>query len=357
MDHTAYAEWFFDYTFASTCATIVSGSIAERTQISAYIIYSIAVVGWIYPFPSHWAWKEDIGWLKTRGYHDFAGSGVVHITGGAIALVACYLIGPRMGRWDSLGRPPTMPGHSVPLQSLGGFILLLGFLAFNGASEGHIDQLQDAAIMDRAVINTLLGGSSGGLVALFKIYWSNKTNRKWSFQAMLNGALAGMVSMGAGSDVYEPWSAVIIGCCAGLVYLGLSKAMRRALLDDPLDAVAVHLGGGWLGVICVYIFSQPVEGPKGVLFRFTEGDAWKNLGMNLAGAVVITMWALFWSLVVFGLLEKFHKLRVSEEAEKKGLDLVAHGELAYPKDAWIEEQYRTTIRDTLPPFMRIESNV
>ena len=132
VEHRDYADWFFDYTFATTAATIVSGSIAERTQITAYLVYSISVVGWIYPFVAHWVWE---GWLKANGYHDFAGSGVVHILGGSIALVACHFVGPRMGRWDDRGRPPTMPGHSVPFQSLGGFILVLGFLAFNGASE------------------------------------------------------------------------------------------------------------------------------------------------------------------------------------------------------------------------------
>ena len=213
----------------------------------------------------------------------------------------------------------------------------------------------DAEVMDRAVINTLLGGSSGGLVALLIVYWTD--SRLWSFQAMLNGALAGMVSMGAGSDVYEPWSAVIVGCLAAPVYLGIAKAMRRARLDDPLDAVAVHFGGGWLGVLCVYIFSQPVEGledrgGKGILFRITEADAWKNLGMNLGGAVTITIWAFVWSWAIFGLLNRFHRLRVSEAAERKGLDLVAHGELAYPKDAWIDDQYSTgKNRDSLPPFM------
>ena len=128
--------------------------------------------------------------------------------------------------------------------------------------------------------------------------------------------------------------------------------MKRVRLDDPLDAVAVHFGGGWLGVVSVYIFSQPVQskGEKGVLWRITENDAWKNLGMNVAGATVITLWGFFWAWVIFGLLNKFHRLRVSVAAERKGIDLVAHGELAYPKDAWLEDQYAGD-RSSLPPFM------
>ena len=146
----------------------------------------------------------------------------------------------------------------------------------------------------------------------------------------------------------------LLGCLAGPVYLGISNLMKKVLLDDPLDAVAVHFGGGWLGVVCVYIFSQPVEnkGSKGILWRLTEGDAWKDLGMNVAGATVITLWGFFWAWVIFGLLNKFHSLRVSVAAERKGIDLVAHGELAYPKDAWLEDQYaHGDNRSSLPPFM------
>ena len=134
-----------------------------------------------------------------------------------------------------------------------------------------------------------------------------------------------MVSMGAGSNVYEAWSAVLVGSLAGAVYLSLSSAMGKLRLDDPLDAVAVHFGGGWLGVMCVPIFSQPITGhDKGILWNFTSVEAWKHMGINAGGAFTITLWSLFWGLLIFGLLNYFDLLRVSPQAERKGIDLVSY---------------------------------
>ena len=131
--------------------------------------------------------------------------------------------------------------------------------------------------------------------------------------------------MGAGSNVYEAWSAVLVGSFAGAVYLSLSLSMGKLRLDDPLDAVAVHFGGGWLGVICVPIFSQPIQSghDKGILWNFTSLEAWKHLGINAGGAFTITLWSLFWGLLIFGLLNYFDLLRVSPQAERKGIDLVS----------------------------------
>lgn len=188
LDHIKYSGWFWEFTFATTSATIVSGSMAERTRFSAYIVYSFMFCAVIYPFVSHWAWNEH-GWLKTFGYHDFAGSGVVHILGGTCAFVGCWLVGPRMGRYDELGRPPVQPGHSVPMQALGGFILFMGFLAFNGAGEVHISQKGDGGAMSVAVVNTLMGGSSAGVTSVVVSFLTGE--RTWSFTMLLNGALAG----------------------------------------------------------------------------------------------------------------------------------------------------------------------
>ena len=175
-----------------TAATIVSGAIAERCQFFAYFVYSIIITGWVYPPVSHWAWDEA-GWLAQTGfYKDFAGSGVVHLMGGSCAIVGCYFMGPRRGRVNKKGEPIDMPGHSVPLAGLGGFILIFGFLAFNGGSQAQIAHKGDGDAVALAIVNTILGASTGGLAVLF----INKfiCNRPyWSFLMCLNGALAGIL--------------------------------------------------------------------------------------------------------------------------------------------------------------------
>jgi len=352
MDHGDYPLWFFQFVFAATAATIVSGSIAERCCFSAYFVYSIIITGWVYPPVTHWAW-DDHGWLLKLGYADFAGSGVVHVLGGTCALVGCYWIGPRLGRFDSNGRPPQMPGHSVPLAGLGGFILLFGFLAFNGGSQLSISNEGDAEAVGIAIVNTILGGSAGGITALLLSFFENG---KWSYLITLNGALTGMVAQCAGCNLYEPWAGLLIGFMAGCVYYGISKLMVKCGLDDPLDAVAVHAGGGMLGVLCVPWFKQG----KGIFWmstvKFIEWsetedyfNPWKLLGVNVAGLVTIIAWSAFWSTFIFGGLQFFDNLRVDEITETKGNDIAKHGEAAYPKDAWLEEQYRRN--SSLPPNM------
>ena len=176
--------------FAATAATIVSGAIAERCQFNAYFAYSIMITGWVYPPVSHWAW-DGSGWLAQTGlYRDFAGSGVVHLLGGSCAIVGCFFVGPRTNRFKD-GDVNNMPGHSVPLAGLGGFILIFGFLAFNGGSQGQIAHEGDGNVVALAIVNTILGGSTGGLVVLF-IHKFILSKSYWSFLMCLNGALTGI---------------------------------------------------------------------------------------------------------------------------------------------------------------------
>nr|XP_053630022.1 putative ammonium transporter 1 [Cherax quadricarinatus] len=329
LDDNMMAFWFFQFVFAATAATIVSGSMAERCSFNAYFIYSVALTGLVYPVVSHWAWSER-GWLYHLPYQDFAGSGVVHLTGGVAALVGAVTLGPRLGRFDT--GASEIRGHSLPLSALGGFILLFGFLAFNGGSQASISQEGDGAAVARAVVNTVLSGCSGG-VAVLLIYRSSLCGSPstWSFLMTLNGSLTGMVSICAGCNVVRPWGAVVIGLVAGAVFLGIHFLLPKLRVDDPLDAVAVHMGGGLWGLVAVAIFQS-----DGLIY----GGSGEVLAWNIVGALAILGWSGGLCLILFGSLRQLDMLRVPPELETRGLDILKHGEAAYPAEAWLEDQYK-----------------
>jgi len=360
-----FPGWFFQFVFAATAATIVSGAIAERCTFTAYFCYSIIITGWVYPPVTHWGWHGD-GWLVNNGYKDFAGSGIVHVLGGVCAGVGCWFMKPRFGRFTKDGRLIDMPGHSVPLAGLGGFILLFGFLAFNGGSQLTISNEGDAGAIGVVIVNTIIGGCGGGLVALFI---QRFTTGKWSYLVTLNGALTGMVGQCGGCNVFPIWAALLIGCVGGAIFHAFHWLEIKARMDDPLDAVPVHFGGGILGVICAPIFQAGTgEGEyAGIAIAAIEPD-WDALGWNIAGLLCITLWAGFWSALMFGGLSLINKLRIDRETEFKGNDLIKHGEAAYPRDAWVEMQYQMKNappkasgdkdpEGDLPPHMQASSNV
>ncbi|XP_045105403.1 putative ammonium transporter 1 [Portunus trituberculatus] len=325
------AFWFFQFVFAATAATIVSGSMAERCAFHAYLIYSVVLTAVVYPIVSHWAWSED-GWLAGTPYQDFAGSGVVHLTGGVAALVGSVILGPRYGRFGPTGK--VLRGHSVPLAALGGFILLFGFLAFNGGSQASISHEGDAGAVAKAVVNTVISGCFGGVTALL-VYRSRLCGRpsNWSFLMALNGALTAMVAICAGCNVLPTWGSCITGVVAGLVFLSLHVLLPRLSVDDPLDAVAVHMGGGLWGLVAVGLLQEG----GGV-----RGGSLVTLGWNLVGALAIVVWAGGVCVVMFGALRYLGWLRVSVEMEMQGMDILKHGEPAYPAEAWLERQYSST---------------
>jgi len=342
LPHDQYPKWFFQFVFAATAATIVSGAIAERCQFFAYFMYSIIITGWVYPPVSHWAW-DDSGWLAGTNYYlDFAGSGVVHLLGASCSIVGCYFMGPRIGRFSDSGEPKDVPGHSVPLAGLGGFILIFGFLAFNGGSQGSISNEGDGDIVALAIVNTILGASTGGLAVLFinKFLFS----KPWSFLNTLNGALTGMVSMCAGCDKFEPWAALIVGAMGGIGYIVVNKLMLRCKLDDPLDAVAVHGAGGIIGLLAVpwFMYTGQAVGERGIFWDGHESYPWLVLAYQIAGALSIATWAMLWSALIFGSLNLLKILRVSDSDEYIGMDVIKHGESAYPVTAWAEYQYSKT---------------
>jgi len=333
LPYELYPKWFFQFVFAATAATIVSGAIAERCQFNAYFAYSVIITGWVYPPVCHWAWDASGLLAQTGLYKDFAGSGVVHLLGGSCALVGCFFVGPRTDRFSKEGNANAMPGHSVPLAGLGGFILIFGFLAFNGGSQGQIAHAGDGDVVALAIVNTILGGSTGGLVVLF-IHKFILSRSYWSFLMCLNGTLTGMVSLCAGCNLYEPVGALIVGAFGGIGYAITSFSMLKLKLDDPLDAVAVHGAGGLIGVLAVpwFMYVGLEAGERGIFWDGHASLPWYILGYNLAGATAIIVWSAFWSTLLFGSLHLLKMLRVSTDDECRGLDLTKHGELAYPSE-------------------------
>ncbi|XP_063586235.1 putative ammonium transporter 1 [Penaeus indicus] len=321
------AHWFFHFVFSATAATIVSGAVAERCDLSAYVAYSVALTGIVYPIISHWAWAPG-GWLLSLGYRDFAGSGVVHVTGGVAALVGAVMLGPRHAHFGTGRR--VIRGHSLPLTAFGGFIILFGFLAFTCGSQGSITREGDAQVVGRVVFNTALSGCSGGVCALLLHRTGRRRSQAWSFLMALNGAMTGMVSSCAGCNALRPWASCLTGVAAGLVFFVGHHLLLRLNVDDPLDAVAVHLGGGLWGLAAAALLQD------GGLFY---GGSAGLLVWNLVGGLAIVGWSGGLSFLVFGALKRSGNLRVSLAVEVRGLDLAKHGEAAYPAEAWEESQY------------------
>ncbi|XP_071957029.1 putative ammonium transporter 1 [Antedon mediterranea] len=326
-------DWFFQFVFAATAATIVSGSMAERTEFVAYLVYSVILTGFIYPVVTHWAWSDD-GWLTEMpnnpqiAFDDFAGSAVVHILGGSVALIGAVMLGPRIGRFDANGKPITIHGHTVPFAALGGFILFLGFLGFNGGSQGSISNDGDGVVVAESIVNTVLSGGVAALCALIIKQTFYKGNQ-WSLLTTINGGLTGMVSICAGCDSVSRWGAAVIGFVAGCLFILVSKLVLKVHIDDPLDAVAVHLSGGFWGIIAVTIFARDT----GIVFTW-DSDSFLSLLWNFTGAISIFTWSVATSLIMFGTMKAFNILRVHPTIEKKGLDIAKHGEPAYPLTAY-----------------------
>ncbi|XP_060080863.1 putative ammonium transporter 1 [Ylistrum balloti] len=367
LEETNYAYWFFHFVFAATAATIVSGAVAERCDFVAYLVYSSVITGFIYPVLSHWAWSSE-GWLLKGftytvdnettievSYNDFAGSGVVHMLGGIAAFTGAWMMGPRIGRFDKeTGMPQDIKGHSVPLSALGGFILLFGFFAFNGSSQGAISSEGDGAAVAIAVKNTVMAGSSGAIVTLVMNKLPYFGDRKWSFLTTLNGALTGMVAVCGPANQIETYGALCVGAIGGLAYMITTwLVLFKFKVDDPLDATAVHFGGGTWGVISVAFFSTDF----GIFYK-GDTSSGLHLAWQLVGILAIIVWGGVLSSIMFFVLKKLKLLRVSFEYELKGLDIPKHGEPAYPVESyghgWGEkgDTIKSMIKDSTAVFSK-----
>jgi Amt family ammonium transporter len=317
------ADLFFQTMFAATAATIVSGAIAGRTKYSTYAIFSIVMTALIYPIAGGWEWNG--GWLNTTfevEFIDFAGSSIVHGVGGFAALVAAYMVGPRIGKYVD-GKVMPIPGHNQILATLGVFVLWLGWFGFNGGSQlawGGDDAVGASAV----VVVTNLAAAAGALGALITTWiWYGKPN----LAQTLNGALAGLVSITAGcGNMTEP-GAVLAGLIGGVIVVFSIEFIEKKLkIDDAIGAASVHGVAGFWGTIVIGLWG--VSGDEAIGLFNGGGSA--QFIAQLVGALSYMVWAVVLSFIVFGVLKATVGLRVTEEEEIAGLDVSEHGSLAYP---------------------------
>jgi len=299
------SEWFFQVVFAATAATIISGAIAGRVKFSSYLLYTPFITGLIYPIVTHWVWGG--GWLAELGFFDFAGSGVVHMLGGVAALAAVLVVGPRVGKYDENGKPRAIPGHSLTHGALGVFILWFGWYGFNAGSTL-------AAVGENIAVpavTTTLAAAAGAIGAMF-VAWAITGKPDVGFT--INGVLAGLVGVTAGTASVSFGASILIGLIGGALMVGSVIFLERVGVDDPVGAISVHGTVGVWGVVAVALFSD---------------DA--SLGPQLVGAAAIIAWAFALSFIVFKAIDLTAGLRVSREEEATGLDISEHGNYAYPE--------------------------
>lgn len=314
LDPTAHANVFFQMMFAATSATIVSGAIAERCRFSAYIVGSVIITAVIYPVYGAWAWggtHGGEGWLKAMGFIDFAGSSVVHATGGWAALAALLTIGPRLGRFGPDGRARPIHGHNLTLVALGAFILWIGWFGFNAGSAAVT-----SVSLGQVALNTHLGGAAGALGAMATMALGG---RKVLMTLTLNGSIAGLVSVTAGCHLMSPAFALLTGALGGAASVLATRWLERSRVDDVVGAVSVHLVGGVWGTLAVGLFRE------GDLFNLHQ------LGVQALGLALGGVWAFGASALMYGLLNRVMPLRATSLHEQRGLDFTEHDELGYPE--------------------------
>ena len=320
---TPFTFFIFQVAFAATAATIVSGAMAERTQFKSYIAYSIVVSALIYPIVVRWQWGG--GWLYqlSTPFHDFAGSSIVHLTGGIAAFAGTRALGPRIGKYGEGGKVNVIAGHSIPLVITGCFILLIGWFGFNPGS-----QLGADPVIGRIALTTLLAGSAGAAVAMFTTWYRGKPDVAMAG----NGLLAGLVGVTAGCYAVTTVGAVIIGAISGLLVVGSVHMFDKFKIDDPVGAISVHGVCGVFGTIAVGLFSN--ESSEGFISKgLFYGGGTDQLVSQIIGVLGIGAFVLVASTILFAVIKRTMGLRVSPEEELAGLDMFEHGSLGYGQDA------------------------
>jgi Amt family ammonium transporter len=300
--YTYWTDFLFQAMFAATAATIVSGAVAERIKLGSFLIFTVIYVAIVYPLVGSWKWGG--GWLDQKGFYDFAGSTLVHSVGGWAALVGVLFLGPRKGKYVG-GSIKAIPGHSMPLATIGVFLLWLGWFGFNGGSVLSADP----AAVSFVLVTTSLA-SAAGIIGAMATSWI--TQKKPDLSMVLNGSLAGLVGITAGADQVSVLSAIIIGFVAGVIVVFAVLGFDKAKIDDPVGAISVHLVCGIWGTLAVGIFSPN-----------------HSFGIQLLGVVAYGAVCVVAASILFGVLKATLGLRVSEEEELGGLDIGEHGMEAY----------------------------
>jgi Amt family ammonium transporter len=309
--YTYWTDFLFQGMFAATAATIVSGAVAERIKLGGFMIFTLIYVGLVYPIVGSWQWGG--GFLSTiggenGGFHDFAGSTLVHSVGGWAALIAIYLLGPRIGKFSESGKAQAIPGHNIPLAAAGVLILWLGWFGFNGGSVLSADPAGTSLVL----VTTSLAAAAGGIGAfvLSTILYKN-----YDLTMFLNGILGGLVGITAGADLMSPNESVVIGLLAGALIVLAVAFIDKIKLDDPVGAVAVHLICGIFGTLAVGVF-----GAKAGMDQFLY---------QLAGVGATATFCTITAFIILFTIKKTGGIRVSKEEELEGLDLHEHGMDAY----------------------------
>jgi Amt family ammonium transporter len=304
--YTYWTDFLFQAMFAATAATIVSGAVAERIKLSSFLVFSTIFVAFVYPVLGSWKW--GYGWLNDLGFYDFAGSTLVHSVGGWAALAGAILLGARKGKYvDGKIRP--IPGHSMPLATIGVFLLWLGWFGFNGGSVLSAD----AGLVSLTLVTTALAASAGAIGAAV-VSWI--LAKKPDHTMVLNGILAGLVGITAGADQMAMWSSILIGLIAGAIVVFSVYFFDRIKIDDPVGAISVHLVCGIWGTLAVGIF-----GAKAGMAQ---------LGVQAIGVAAYGAAAFISALIIFLVVKAVMGLRVSADEEEEGLDAGEHGMSAYP---------------------------
>ena len=307
--YSSRADFFFQVVFAATCMSVVSGAVAERMKLWAFIAFAVVMTGFIYPVQGYWKWGS--GFLNEMGFLDFAGSGIVHMAGAAAALAGVLLLGARKGKYGPNGQINAFPGANLPLATLGAFILWMGWFGFNGGSQLKMSTIEDANAVAQVFTNTNLA-AAGGLVAA--LITARLLFGKSDLTMVLNGALAGLVAITAEPLTPSALQAVLIGGVGGVLVVFSILALDKLKLDDPVGAISVHGVAGIWGVLVVPL---------------TNSDG--SFVTQLIGVASIFSWVFITSLIVWGLIKLVMGLRVSEEEEYEGVDIAECGKEAYPE--------------------------
>ena len=307
--------WFIQLGFAVAAISIVSGALAERMKLWAYAVMVVFFCGIMYPLVANWVWNPN-GWLAIRGFNDFAGSAAVHAMGGFSALAAAMVLGPRIGKYSKEGTSNTIPGHNLPLASVGAFILWFGWFGFNpGSSLGAVGNWE---LIGAVVVNTFLASAAGGIATMFYTYFSHG---KIDITMVINGILAGLVSITAGCNVVGPMAAILIGFIAGILVDVAVLFFDKMKVDDPVGAIAVHGINGLFGTLAVGFFAT-----DGGLFFGGGADL---LITQLIGVLTIALFSFSITFILMRVLKSLIGIRITSEEEEAGIDSVSFGVKSY----------------------------